>query len=56
MHGLVDSIKKLYGEVLPNSGLKQPTPWALELEIYDENFDPKKPDSVMLIATPVLPD
>ena len=56
MHGLVDSIKKLYGEVLPKSGLKQPTPWALELEIYDENFDPKKPDSVMLIATPVLAD
>lgn len=54
MHGLVASIKKLYGEVLPASGLKQPHPWALELEIYDENFDPKKPDSVMLIATPVL--
>jgi predicted transcriptional regulator YdeE len=56
MHGLVDSIKKLYGEILPASGLKQPHPWALELEIYDENFDPKKPDSVMLIATPILAD
>ncbi len=56
MHSLVASIKKLYGEVLPASGLKQPHPWALELEIYDENFDPKKPDSVMLIATPVLAD
>ena len=56
MHGLVASIKKLYGEVLPSSGLKQPTPWSLELEIYDENFDPNNPDSVMLIATPVLAD
>ncbi len=56
MHGLVDSIKKLYGEVLPSSGLKQPTPWSLELEIYDESFDPNNPESVMLIATPVLPD
>ena len=56
MHGLVDSIKKLYGEVLPSSGLKQPTPWSLELEIYDDSFDPNNPESVMLIATPVLPD
>jgi predicted transcriptional regulator YdeE len=56
MSGLVESIKKLYGEVLPASGLKQPHPWALELEIYEADFDPKKPDSVMLIATPVLAD
>jgi len=56
MHGLVDSIKKLYGEVLPASGLKQPDPWALELEIYGEDFNPRNPDAVMLIATPVLAD
>ena len=56
MHGLVDSIKKLYGEVLPGSGLKQPHPWALELEIYGEDFNPRNPDAVMLIATPVLAD
>jgi predicted transcriptional regulator YdeE len=56
MHGLVASIKELYNEVLPASGLKQPTPWALELEIYDERFNLQSDDSVMTIATPILPD
>jgi len=56
MTGLVASIEKLYDEVLPASGLKQPTPWSLELEIYEDDYDPKNPDAVMLIATPVLAD
>lgn len=56
MQGLVSSIKKLYGEILPASGLKQPTPWSLELEIYDERFDMQSDQSVMTIATPVLAD
>ena len=56
MHGLVASIKKLYGEVLPESGLKQPTPWALELEIYDERFKVQSDESIMTIATPILAD
>ena len=54
MDGLVASIKKLYGEVLPASGLKQPHPWALELEIYGRDYDPRDPNAVMLIAAPVL--
>ncbi len=56
MNGLVASIKQLYGEVLPSSGLKQPTPWSLELEIYDERFDLNSDESVMTIATPILAD
>ena len=56
MRGLVASIKKLYSEILPESGLKQPNPWMLELEIYDHRFDMNKADSVMLIGTPVLAD
>lgn len=54
MHGLVASIEKFYGEVLPNSGLEQPKPWALELEIYAADYNPRNPDAVMLIGAPVL--
>jgi predicted transcriptional regulator YdeE len=56
LKGLVASIEKLYGEVLPASGLKQPTPWSLELEIYDERFKVQSDESVMTIATPILAD
>lgn len=54
MNGLVASIEKLYGEVLPASGLEQPKPWSLELEIYGVDYDPRNPDAVMLIGTPVI--
>jgi predicted transcriptional regulator YdeE len=56
MRGLVASIKELYGEILPASGFKQPTPWSLELEIYDERFNMQSDESVMTIATPILAD
>ena len=51
MDGLVASIQKFYGEVLPGSGCNQNSGW--HLEIYDERFDFQNPDSVMLIAAPV---
>ncbi len=54
MNGLVQSIQRLYNEVLPASGLKQPSPWSLELEIYDQRFDLQREDSIMLIGAPVL--
>jgi predicted transcriptional regulator YdeE len=54
METLVQSIKTLYNEVLPNSEYQQPKPWHLELEIYDERFDLQSPDSIMTIGTPVL--
>ena len=54
MNGLVQSIHRFYNEVLPASGLKQPTPWSLELEIYDQRFDLDREDSIMLIGAPVL--
>lgn len=54
MEKLVASIHEFYNEVLPESGLKQPQPWALELEIYDERFNLESPDSIMLIGVPVL--
>jgi predicted transcriptional regulator YdeE len=54
MESLVQSIKHLYNEVLPNSGYQQPSPWSLELEIYDQRFDLESPDSIMTIGAPVL--
>lgn len=54
MDKLVASIRKFYGEVLPNSGYQQPQPWSLELEIYDDRFSLDNPDSIMTIGSPVL--
>ena len=54
MNGLVASIEKFYGEILPESGLEQPKPWSLELEIYDRDYNPSNPDAMMRIGAPVL--
>lgn len=52
MDNLVQSLNHFYKEILPNSDYELQTPWALELEIYDERFN-MKADSVMLIAAPI---
>ena len=51
MDGLVTSIQKFYGELLPVYGCTQRS--GLHLEIYDKRFDMESPDSIMTIAAPV---
>ena len=50
MNGLVASIQKFYGEVLPGQGCARSGDW--HLEIYDERYTDGD-DSVMLIAVPI---
>lgn len=51
MDGLVASIQKFYGELLPDYGCTQRS--GLHLEIYDKRFDLESPESIMTIAAPV---
>jgi len=50
MAGLVATIQKFYGEVLPGQGCARSGDW--HLEIYDERYTDGD-DSVMLIAVPI---
>ena len=54
MDNVVESVHRLYSELIPNSGYQQPQPWRLEIEIYDERFSQSGKDSIMLIGSPVI--
>lgn len=52
METMVNSVQEFYSELLPGSGCTQRS--GLHLEIYDERYSMTSPDSVMVIAAPVI--